>query len=106
MAVDYKKEGRVAIFTINCPEVLNALNAEVRRELNAAMLDFRDNPDLWVGIITGAGLFRWRRYQGIPSPGTGDWNYSRDKRRPNMEAVYCGYSRLLPGGWSGDGTDL
>ncbi|MFC2006157.1 enoyl-CoA hydratase/isomerase family protein [Chloroflexota bacterium] len=55
MAVDYEKEGRIAIFTINRPEARNALNAEVHKELNEAMIDFRDNPDLWVGIITGAG---------------------------------------------------
>jgi enoyl-CoA hydratase/carnithine racemase len=55
MAVDYKKEGRIAIFTINRPEVLNALNAEVSRELNKAMIDFRDDPNLWIGIVTGAG---------------------------------------------------
>ena len=55
MAVDYEKEGRVAIFTINRPEALNAMNGAVHEEINDAMLDFRDNPDLWVGIITGAG---------------------------------------------------
>ena len=55
MAVDYKKEGRIAIFTINRPEAMNALDAQVRRELDETMMDFRDDPDLWVGIITGAG---------------------------------------------------
>ncbi len=55
MAVDYEKEGRVAIFTINRPEAMNALNIEVARELHQAMTDFRDDPELWVGIITGAG---------------------------------------------------
>ncbi len=55
MAVDYEKEGRIAIFTINRPEALNALNAQVRQELNEAMIDFRDDPELWIGIITGAG---------------------------------------------------
>ncbi len=55
MAVDYKKEGRIAIFTINRPEAMNALNAQVHKELSEAMIDFRDDPDLWVGIITGAG---------------------------------------------------
>jgi enoyl-CoA hydratase/carnithine racemase len=54
MAVEYKKEGKVAIFTLNRPPV-NAINMEVVRELHEAMLDFRDDPDLWVGIITGAG---------------------------------------------------
>ncbi len=55
MAVDYEKEGRIAIITINRPEALNALNMDVRRELNQAMIDFRDDPELWVAIITGAG---------------------------------------------------
>lgn len=55
MAVDYKKEGKIAIFTINRPEAMNAINAQAVQELHEAMVDFRDNPELWVGIITGAG---------------------------------------------------
>jgi len=55
MAIDYTKEGRIAIFTINRPEAMNAMNIEGIRELNKAMTDFRDDPELWVGIITGAG---------------------------------------------------
>ena len=55
MAIDYKKEGRIAIFTINRPEALNAINVEAIRELHEAMLSFKDDPELWVGIITGAG---------------------------------------------------
>ena len=54
MAIDYKKEGKIAIFTINRPPV-NAINMEVVRELREVMVGFRDDPDLWVGIITGAG---------------------------------------------------
>jgi len=55
MAVDYEKDGRIAIFTINRPEAMNALNSQVRLELNQALIKFRDAPGLWVGIITGAG---------------------------------------------------
>jgi enoyl-CoA hydratase/carnithine racemase len=55
MAVDYEKEGRIAIFTINRPQAMNAMNMEVARELHETMVDFRDDPELWVGIITGAG---------------------------------------------------
>jgi enoyl-CoA hydratase/carnithine racemase len=55
MAIDYKKEGRIAIFTINRPEAMNAMNMEALRELNEAIADFRDDPEAWVGIITGAG---------------------------------------------------
>ncbi|MFC2019779.1 enoyl-CoA hydratase/isomerase family protein [Chloroflexota bacterium] len=55
MAVDYVKEGKIAIFTINRPEARNALNLQVKKELYEAMVDFRDDPDLWVGILTGTG---------------------------------------------------
>ena len=55
MAIDYKKEGRIAIFTINRPEALNSMNVEALRELHEVMVDFRDDPNLWVGIVTGAG---------------------------------------------------
>ena len=55
MAIDYKKEGRIAVFTINRPEALNALNMSAMRELHEAMVDFRDDHELWVGVITGAG---------------------------------------------------
>ena len=55
MAIDYEKEGKIAIFTINRPEALNAINVQASRELHEAMIDFRDDPNLWVGIITGAG---------------------------------------------------
>lgn len=55
MAIDYKKEGRVAIFTINRPEAMNAMNMETLQEFREAIIDFRDDPELWVGIVTGAG---------------------------------------------------
>ena len=55
MAISYEKEGKIAIFTINRPEAMNALNVETVRELLEAMVDFRDDPELWVGIVTGAG---------------------------------------------------
>ena len=55
MAIDYQKEGKIAIFTINRPEALNSINVQAARELHEAMADFRDDPELWVGIITGAG---------------------------------------------------
>jgi len=55
MVIDYEKEGRIAIFTINRPQALNSMNMEALQKLRDAMIDFRDDPELWVGIITGAG---------------------------------------------------
>jgi len=55
MPVDYKKEDRIAIFTINRPEALNSMNVQAIQEMHEAMVSFRDDPELLVGIVTGAG---------------------------------------------------
>ena len=55
MSIDVTKEGKVAVFTINRPEAMNAMNPEVFKELSDALIKFKDDDDLWVGIITGAG---------------------------------------------------
>lgn len=53
--VEYEKEGRIAIFTLNNPEAMNCISIDMDTQLEAALKDFRDDPDLWLGIITGAG---------------------------------------------------
>ena len=51
----YEKRGRIAYLTINRPDRLNALHPPANSEIRDAMTDFRDDPDAWVAIITGAG---------------------------------------------------
>jgi E-phenylitaconyl-CoA hydratase len=53
--VEYRKEGRIAYITINRPEDMNSLNEKVFQGLQETMIDFRDNDDLWVAILSGAG---------------------------------------------------
>src|SRR5205823_3055292 len=48
-------EGRVRIVTINRPEVMNALHSEAHWEFDQVWNEFAADPELWVGIITGAG---------------------------------------------------
>ena len=55
MAIDYEKKGRIALITMNRPEVMNCLNQADVEALGEAWLDFRDDDQLWVGILTGAG---------------------------------------------------
>jgi enoyl-CoA hydratase/carnithine racemase len=54
-AIKYIKEGKIAIFIINRPDQRNAMNIQANREMHEAMVDFRDDDNLWVGIVTGAG---------------------------------------------------
>jgi len=55
MKLVYEVKDRVACITINRPEAMNAMDAEVYAELSRAWTDVRDNPDVWVAIVTGAG---------------------------------------------------
>ena len=55
MKLLYEVKDKVAYITINRPEAMNAMDAEVYAELSKAWTDVRDNPDVWVAIITGAG---------------------------------------------------
>jgi (E)-benzylidenesuccinyl-CoA hydratase len=51
----YELDGHVATITYNRPGALNAINGELRTDLNAAFARFRDENDAWVAIVTGAG---------------------------------------------------
>ena len=53
--LEYAKEGRIAVFRINRPDKLNVLSVEAMTQFTNALLDFRDDDELWVGIVTGAG---------------------------------------------------
>lgn len=50
-----EKEERIAILTINRPKALNALNKDTLLEIKAAVEEVRDDNDIYVLIITGAG---------------------------------------------------
>ncbi|MEK7354703.1 MAG: enoyl-CoA hydratase-related protein [Chloroflexota bacterium] len=54
-ATIYEKKGNLAILTMNRPEAMNAMNAAMRQEMGEALVDFRDDNNAWVLIVTGAG---------------------------------------------------
>lgn len=53
--VTYELEDHVATITLNRPEARNAINGELRQDLNAAWNRFRDEEDAWVAILTANG---------------------------------------------------
>ena len=53
--VRYEKKEHVAYVTINRPEVRNALHTYAYAELRSCWLDIARDPDIYVGIVTGAG---------------------------------------------------
>ncbi|MFC1979107.1 enoyl-CoA hydratase/isomerase family protein [Chloroflexota bacterium] len=55
MALKYERNGKIAVITLNRPEALNVFNSELLKEFSRSLIDFRDDEDAWVLIITGAG---------------------------------------------------
>lgn len=55
MAIDFALEDGIALITINRPERLNAMDADHYRWLSEAWVRVRDDPEVRVAIITGAG---------------------------------------------------
>ena len=53
--VGYELDGHIATITYNRPEALNAINGAMRRDLNDAFGQFRDDEDAWIAIVTGEG---------------------------------------------------
>jgi len=53
--VTYELRDHIATITLNRPESRNAINGELREDLNAAWNRFRDDEDAWVGVLTANG---------------------------------------------------
>ena len=48
-------DGHILTVTINRPDVMNAVHPMVSEEMSAIFDAFAADPELWVGIVTGAG---------------------------------------------------
>lgn len=55
MSILYEKSDRVATLTINRPEAMNAMDTATYDEIGQALRDIDADPEVLVGIVTGAG---------------------------------------------------
>ena len=53
--ITFEQQGRVAVVTLNRPDSLNALNAEVMAEVADCFAAIDRNKDIAVSVLTGAG---------------------------------------------------
>ncbi len=53
--IEYEKKGHIAYVTLNRPDKLNAMNAQLHDELAQAWADVRDDPNVRVAILSGKG---------------------------------------------------
>jgi E-phenylitaconyl-CoA hydratase len=50
-----EKRGRIVCVTLNRPERMNAISIDTSSELLGVLQEYRDDPEQWVMILTGAG---------------------------------------------------
>lgn len=55
MSVLYEVRDHIAYITLNRPEAHNAVDPEIVVKLNEIWTDYRDNPDIYCAILSGAG---------------------------------------------------
>ncbi len=51
----YERDARIGRITLNCPEVMNAIDDDLPRELEAAVVRADADPDVHVMVLSGAG---------------------------------------------------
>jgi enoyl-CoA hydratase/carnithine racemase len=55
MTINFRQEGKIAVYTIDNPSRINSLDISALNKLREHLEAFDSNPDLWAGIITGSG---------------------------------------------------
>ena len=53
--VEYEKSDHIVTITMNRPERMNAMGVELMTQLAEAFVQYRDDDDAWVAILTGRG---------------------------------------------------
>jgi enoyl-CoA hydratase/carnithine racemase len=54
MTIDFVVDDRIATITLNRPEALNAMTPQMYERLSECWVEVRDNPAIWVAVVTGA----------------------------------------------------
>src|SRR6184192_1114566 len=93
----YEHDDHVVTLTYDRPEVHNAISRAMARELHDAWRRFRDDPDAFVLVITGAGettfCAGWDLQEASELAELGDWDAFRVHILNSPGA--CGYTRRV-----------
>ncbi|MFD4267822.1 enoyl-CoA hydratase-related protein [Rhodococcus sp. NPDC058481] len=100
--VEWQRNGRILVVRIEREERRNAINLEVAEGLEAAFDLLEDDPDLWVGVLTGTrGIFSAgtdiRERADLRMPHGGEYGLIRRPRNKPLIAAVEGYA--LGGGF-------
>lgn len=95
----YEKEGKIAYVTLNRPDKMNALNTALINALSEIWADFRDDDDLWIAILTGAGraFCVGADYQSVNEPGFTTDPVETPAHHQTWKPVVCAVNGLALG---------
>jgi enoyl-CoA hydratase/carnithine racemase len=86
----YEKQGPVAVLTINREKQLNSISAQVSKEMEQAWVDFRDDPDLRVAILTGTGERAFSTGMDLVATAAGENQFE------GQPAPFGGFTKRMP----------
>ena len=88
--VIYEKRDHIAYIRLNRPESLNAINVAMAKELIKIWIDFVDDKDLWVAILSGEGR-AFTAGADLKEMRRGDWEF--------RQSLLFGDNHILPIGY-------
>src|SRR5205809_5466369 len=100
--VRYEKKGHIAFVTIDNAKHENCLEEQVDHDLWSVWRDFRDDPKLYVAILTGEGQKSFcagsdlRAYVERISKRSPEWNRRRADEGPNLGGITKGIAVWKP----------
>lgn len=84
MSIDFTREDRIATITLNRPSKMNAMTPEMYADISKRLKEIDEDPDIWVGIITGTGDRAFSAGADLEmegrASGTGGWSAYRPVR--------------------------
>ena len=93
-AILYEQSGNIVTITYNRPDQQNAINGQMRKELNAAWDKFNEDESAWVAILTGSGnVFCGGADLRDPAGSTGDFK-GTFWEKPTINSFESGKERL------------
>ncbi len=93
MRATTERRGRVFIITMTREDKRNAIDEEMTAALDAALNELDDDPELWVGVLTGGTRYfcagtDMKKTSGPPTPRGGEYGIIRRQRiKPLVAAV-------------------